>query len=73
MSAVLVAAPPSRGFWRRATAHPSFVIGAVSDAMTAAYGAEALRYAMLGGLVLYLLAGVLMWLAAPALRDDWVD
>lgn len=51
----------------------SFVIGAVSDAMTAAYGAEALRYAMLGGLVLYLLAGVLMWLAAPALRDDWVD
>ena len=51
----------------------SFVIGAVSDAMTAAYGAEALRYAMLGGLGLYLLAGVLMWFASKPLRSDWVD
>jgi len=32
-----------------------------------------LRYAMLGGLSLYLLAGVLMWLASTPLRKDWVE
>ena len=51
----------------------SFVLGAVSDGLTAKYGDEALRYAMLGGLSLYLLAGVLMWLASKPLRSDWVD
>jgi predicted MFS family arabinose efflux permease len=51
----------------------SFVLGAVSDGLTARFGDEALRYAMLGGLSLYLLAGVLMWLASKPLRDDWVD
>ena len=47
--------------------------GALSDAMTARFGAEALRYAMLSGLVLYLLAGVLMWFAARPLRRDWTE
>ncbi len=51
----------------------SFALGAVSDGLTAKYGDEALRYAMLGGLSLYLLAGVLMWLASKPLRADWVD
>ena len=51
----------------------SFVLGWLSDTMTRAYGDESLRYAMLAGLVLYLLAGVLMWLAAPSLRRDWVE
>jgi predicted MFS family arabinose efflux permease len=50
----------------------TLVLGALSDAFAGWAGAEALRYAMLSGLVLYLLAGVLMWLAAPALRRDWV-
>lgn len=51
----------------------SFALGAVSDGLTARFGDEALRYAMLGGLSLYLLAGVLMWLASKPLRTDWVD
>jgi len=32
-----------------------------------------LRYAMLMGLVLYLVAALLMWLASTPLRQDWVD
>lgn len=51
----------------------TLVLGLLSDAMTARFGDEALRYAMLGGLVLYLLAGLLMALAAKPLRHDWVD
>lgn len=51
----------------------SFAIGGLSDAMAAAYGAESLRYAMLAGLGLYLLAGVLMWFAGKPLRSDWED
>lgn len=51
----------------------SFALGAVSDGLTARFGDEALRYSMLGGLSLYLLAGVLMWLASTPLRKDWVE
>ena len=72
---------------RRATASASFllinnliglgggtlVLGGLSDALTPAFGAEALRYAMVGSLGLYLLAALLMWLAGPALRREWVD
>lgn len=51
----------------------SLILGAVSDAMTAEYGAEALRYSMIGALGFYLLAALLMGLAARHLRHDWVD
>lgn len=51
----------------------TLVLGALSDAMTASYGDEALRYAMLAALGFYLLAALFMALAAPALRRDWVD
>ena len=51
----------------------TLVLGALSDAMTARFGAEALRYAMLSGLGLYVVAGVLMWFAAGALARDWVE
>lgn len=51
----------------------TFALGALSQALTAAYGDQSLRYAMLIGLSLYLLAGALMWLAAKPLRRDWVD
>lgn len=50
-----------------------FVLGKLSTALTPAFGAEALRYAMLGSLLLYLVAALLMWLAARPLRDDWID
>lgn len=51
----------------------TMLLGALSDAMTARFGAEALRYAMLSGLGLYLLAGLLMWAGAASLRSDWVE
>ena len=51
----------------------SFALGALSDGLAAHYGDEALRYAMLMGLVLYLVAALLMWLASTPLRQDWVD
>lgn len=51
----------------------SFALGALSDGLTAHYGDEALRYAMLLGLVLYLVAALLMWMASTPLRRDWVD
>ena len=51
----------------------TLVLGALSDAMAARFGEESLRYAMLAGLALYLLAGALMWAASRPLRQDWVD
>jgi predicted MFS family arabinose efflux permease len=51
----------------------SFALGALSDTLAERYGDEALRYAMLSGLVLYLVAALLMWLASTPLRRDWVD
>jgi len=51
----------------------SFALGALSDGLSAHYGDEALRYAMLMGLVLYLVAAALMWMASTPLRRDWVD
>ncbi len=51
----------------------TLVLGALSDAMAARFGDESLRYAMLAGLALYLLAGALMWAASRPLRQDWVD
>ena len=50
----------------------SLVLGAASDAITVQYGAEALRYAMVGALGFYLIAALLMALAAKHLEKDWV-
>ena len=41
-------------------------------ALTPVYGEEALRYSMLYALGLYAVAAVLMAMAGPALRKDWV-
>lgn len=49
-----------------------YALGALSKALTPVWGAEALRYSMLIGLGLYLLAALLMGLAGPALRREWV-
>lgn len=51
----------------------TYVLGALSDSLTARLGEEALRYSMLFGLVLYLVAASLMGLAGRPLRKDWVD
>jgi predicted MFS family arabinose efflux permease len=71
----------------RATASASFLLinnliglgvgpllmGAISDSLTASYGAEALRYAAMACLSFYLLAALLMMFAVKRLRNDWVD
>ncbi|WP_420719862.1 spinster family MFS transporter [Novosphingobium sp. RL4] len=49
-----------------------YALGALSKTLAPVYGAESLRYSMLLGLGLYLLAAVLMSLAGPALRREWV-
>lgn len=82
LSAIQHLVPPQM----RATASASFlfinnligiglgtmILGAMSDALTASYGAEALRYAILAALSFYLMAALLMALAAKSLRRDWV-
>jgi MFS family permease len=49
------------------------LIGRISDAFKASYGTESLRYAAVVCTAFYLVAALLMFLAAPRLREDWVD
>lgn len=49
------------------------LIGAVSETLRGQYGAESLRFAAMGVLAFYLVAALLMWLAARRLRADWID
>ncbi|SOB78938.1 Predicted arabinose efflux permease, MFS family [Sphingomonas guangdongensis] len=51
----------------------SWVMGAMSDAMTLRFGAEALRYSMMAALSFYVVASGLMYLAVKPLRKDWVE
>ncbi len=51
----------------------SLVMGAMSDAMTASYGTDALRYAAVAALSFYIVAAVLMLFAVRTLRRDWVE
>jgi MFS family permease len=48
-----------------------FFLGFMSDRMTAAHGADSLRYSILYGLGFYLLSAGLYFLAAARLRKDW--
>ncbi|MBN8819966.1 MAG: MFS transporter [Sphingomonas sp.] len=50
-----------------------YALGALSEALTPLYGSEALRYSMLYALSLYALAALLVALAGPSLRRDWVE
>ncbi|WP_164115329.1 MFS transporter [Sphingorhabdus sp. Alg239-R122] len=50
-----------------------YALGALSDGLGAIYGGEALRYAMLYSLGLYLIAAALMALASRFLARDWVE
>jgi predicted MFS family arabinose efflux permease len=49
----------------------TLLIGALSDAMTARYGVDALRYAILAGTSFYLLAALLFYLSSKRLDRDW--
>jgi hypothetical protein len=50
----------------------TWYFGAVSDALTPRFGAEALRYAIYSGLGFYVISAALFALAARGLRKDWV-
>jgi predicted MFS family arabinose efflux permease len=47
-------------------------LGALSDALSARFGADSLRYAILAGTVFYLVASSLFVLSARRLERDWV-
>lgn len=49
----------------------NLVIGALSDGLNARFGVESLRYAIMSGTVLYLVAAALLWIASRRLADDW--
>lgn len=49
----------------------TFIFGYLSDQLKPTYGEESLRYAILYGLVFYLVAGALMLAAAITLKRDW--
>jgi sugar phosphate permease len=48
------------------------LIGVVSDAMRLRFGTESLRYAILAGTGIYLMAAAFLFLAARKLARDWV-
>ena len=49
----------------------TLIIGALSDALTARFGAESLRYAILAGTGFYLLSATLFALSSRRLERDW--
>lgn len=49
----------------------SVALGALSDALSARYGVDSLRYAILAGTVLYVVAAALFLLSAKRLERDW--
>lgn len=51
----------------------NLIIGAISDSLREAYGAESLRYAILSGIVFYVIAAGLFILTAPRLKKDWAS
>jgi len=51
----------------------TYYFGAVSDALTPMFGAEALRYSIYSGLCFYLVSATLFFLASRKLERDWVD
>jgi len=48
-------------------------VGKLSDLLKPGLGDEALRFGMLAALLFYLVAGLLMLVAAPRLARDWVE
>lgn len=51
----------------------TYAIGAISDALTATFGADSLRYSILAGTSFYLLAATFFFLAARRLNHDWEE
>lgn len=51
----------------------NLAIGAISDHLKAQFGDESLRYAILSGIVFYIIAAALFIITAPRLKRDWAS
>lgn len=51
----------------------TYLLGLLSDVLSAQFGEESLRYSILAGSGFYLVAALLYLVAARTLRRDWVD
>jgi predicted MFS family arabinose efflux permease len=51
----------------------TYLLGVISDALSAQFAEESLRYSILAGTGFYLLAALLYLIAAGGLKRDWVD
>jgi len=51
----------------------ALTIGKISDLLKPGFGDEALRIGMIAALACYVIAGLLMLIAAPRLHKDWVE
>jgi len=51
----------------------TWVLGRMSDLLSAQYGEESLRYSILAGTGFYVLAALLYVVASRTLKRDWVD
>jgi len=51
----------------------TYLLGLMSDALTAQFGEESLRYSILAGTSFYVLAALLYVIASRSLKRDWVD
>ncbi|MEM9988045.1 MAG: MFS transporter [Pseudomonadota bacterium] len=49
----------------------NLLIGLLSDGLSAQFGDDSLRYAILSGTVFYVMAALLFFLTAPRLKKDW--
>ncbi|MBN4055968.1 MFS transporter, partial [bacterium AH-315-J23] len=47
------------------------LIGIISDALSAKYGDESLRYSILTGTIFYVIAAILLYMASRYISDDW--
>jgi len=50
----------------------SVALGALSDVLSARYGTDSLRYAILAGTLFYFVAAALFLLSAKRLERDWI-
>jgi MFS family permease len=50
-----------------------YYYGAVSDLLKPQFGAESMRWAIYSGMIFYVVAAVLLFIAARTLKRDWVE
>jgi MFS transporter, Spinster family, sphingosine-1-phosphate transporter len=50
-----------------------YAFGKISDVLKPQYGVESIKWAFVGGLGFYVIAAILLTLAAMRLKKDWVD